>query len=212
MSEFSPQKWSFPSWKVTLLRWQCHQHQLNSGSLVSLTNPTKALKISSSLLCPFNDKMVSSSSLDFLSSKTILMKTHNCATSTISVDSWNGMEKYSRASTNFFSCSSTAFPSHCLVEVLWESCTFLWPSLSVFHCWSFQKGYLLLWERLPWQISPSSNGFLCLARTWLIWQEAIVASLPCVLSLVKTECCAASCAFKSQIFVAHKDVLAGKSL
>ena len=68
--------------------------------------------------------MMSSSSLELMSSKAILMKAHNCATFTISVDSSNGRERHSRASINFLSCSSTAFPSHCLVEVFWESCTF----------------------------------------------------------------------------------------
>ena len=37
-------------------------------------------------MCPLNGKMVSSSSLVLMSSKTILMKTHNCATSTTSVN------------------------------------------------------------------------------------------------------------------------------
>ena len=46
------QERSFPSRKVTWLSWQCHQHQLESGSFVSLTKPTKILKISFSLLCP----------------------------------------------------------------------------------------------------------------------------------------------------------------
>ena len=124
MSESSHQKWSFPSRKVTWLWWQCHQHQKNSGSFVSLTNPTKAIEIPSSLVCPFNDKMMSSPSLEFMSPKGILMKTHNCATFAISVDSSNGRETHSHASTNFLSCSSTAFPSHCLVEIFWESYTF----------------------------------------------------------------------------------------
>ena len=51
---------------------------LKSGSFVSLTNPMKALKISSPLVCPYNGKTVSSSSLALMSSKTILMKTQLC--------------------------------------------------------------------------------------------------------------------------------------
>jgi len=47
-----------------------------SGSLASLTNTVKALDITSTLVCPFNGKMISSSSMVIISSKTTPMKTH----------------------------------------------------------------------------------------------------------------------------------------
>jgi len=111
----------------------------------------KALKISSSLVCPFNDIMVSSSSLQLMSSNTILIKTHNCATFTMSVELSNGREKYFHASMNFLSCTSTAFPSHCLVEVFWESCTFYGLHALCFIAEVFKKASCCFGKRLPSQ-------------------------------------------------------------
>ena len=101
--------------------------------------------MSSSLAGPFNYKIVSRSSLEIVSSKTILMKTHNCATSTISVGSSNVREKHSHASINFLSCYSTTFPSSTTFPTL------SWPSRSVCYCCNFQKCYLVLRERLTSQ-------------------------------------------------------------
>ena len=136
---------------------------MNSSSFVSLTNSTKALEISSSPVCPFNDKMMSSSSLELMSSKSILMKTHNCATFTISVDPSNGKERHLNVSINFPSCSSTAFPSHCLVEVLWESCTFYGLHGLCFIIKVFKKAICCFEKGFLHNIAIS-NGFLCLSR------------------------------------------------
>ena len=135
------------------------------------------------------------------------MKTHNCATSTISVGSSTVREKHSHASINFLSCSSTTFPSHCLLEVLLESCTLLWPSRSECYCCNFQKGYLLLRERLT-----SQYGHLVFSKD----VTNVIGSNRCGLTLGSqfgedwVPCC--KLAFKSRIFVARKGVLAGKSL
>lgn len=86
----------------------------------------ESIKISLPLLYPFNGKVVSTSSLDLMSPKTILVKTHIWATSAKTVDSSNWRKKLSHASMSL-SCSSTsaAIPLHRRVTVFLDNCTSL---------------------------------------------------------------------------------------
>ena len=162
-------------------------------------------------MCPFNDKIMSSSSLELMSSIAFLMKAHNCATFTISLDSSNGRERHSHASINFHSCSSTAFPSRCLVEVFWVSCPFYGLHGLPFIVEVFKKA-----------ICCFEKGFLhniAIFEWLLVFSKGVtdvIGSNSCGLTLVpglmKIDCRAASCAVKARLFVARKGVLAGKSL
>jgi len=67
----------------------------------------------------------------------------------------NGRERHSHASINFLSCSSTAFPSHCLVEVFWESCTFYGFHGPCFIVRVFRKAVCCLEQ---WRIYASANS------------------------------------------------------
>jgi len=136
---FRVEKWLDFGGNVTNINWRAEV-------LSRKPIPRKHQKYPHLLWCPFNGKLVSSSSLALMSSKSIVINTHNCGPSTISVDSSKWREKHSHAFITFLSCSSTstAVPSQCFVEVLWERCTSFKGLHDLFvYCWSLQKGYLL---------------------------------------------------------------------
>ena len=99
---------------------------LQSGNFVSQTNPMKALKISSPLVCLFNGKMVSHSSLALMSSKTILMKTQLCHIHHISRLVKLEGKAFTRINILLqLLLDIAAIPSLHLVVVLRETCTSL---------------------------------------------------------------------------------------
>ena len=141
---------------------------LKTGSFVSLTNPMNVLNMSAPPVLLMAKWWVALPWRSCLQ-KIILMKTHNCATSTISVDSSNWRKKHSQASVSFLSCSttSTAIPSHRLIVALRESCTSLMATRSMLYFWSLQKRLSAALRKTSFTLSPSLNGFLYWARTWL---------------------------------------------